>query len=69
MWVWKTSCRWKRYIWNLATCSFKNGKYLASIIDDSAIISDEIIDDEETCKEETKTIPENFNENNVTCTK
>ena len=33
----------------------KNGKYLASIIDDSVITRDEII-------EETKTIPTNFSE-------
>ena len=32
------------YIWNAATCSGKNGKYLASIIDDSVITCDEIID-------------------------
>ena len=42
----------KDYIWNPATCSCKNGKYLASIIDDSAVTCDEIIDEEET-----KTIP------------
>ena len=34
----------KNYIWNPATCSCKNGKYLASIMDDSAITFDEIID-------------------------
>ena len=27
----------KDYIWNSATCSFKNRKYLASVIDDSMI--------------------------------
>ena len=46
----------KDYIWNPATCSCKNGKYLASIIEDDSVITyDEII-------EETKTIPTNFNE-------
>ena len=45
----------KDYIWNPATCSCENGKYLASIIDDSVITCDEII-------EETKNIPTNFNE-------
>ena len=40
----------KDYIWNLATCNCENGKYLASIIDDSVIKCDEIIDT-------TKTIP------------
>ena len=28
---------WKDYVWNLATCHCENEKYLASIIDDSAI--------------------------------
>ena len=36
-------CR-KYYIWNPATCSCENAKYLASIIDDSVIMCDEIID-------------------------
>ena len=45
----------KYYIWNSATCSCKNRKYLANIIDDSVITSDEII-------EETKTVPTSFNE-------
>ena len=43
------------YIWNPATCSCKNGKYLASIIDDSVITCDQMI-------EETKTITRNFYE-------
>ena len=30
--------------WNSATCSCKNGKYLASIIDDSVVTCDETID-------------------------
>ena len=46
------------YIWNPATCSCKNGKYLASIIDDSVITCNEII-------EETKTVITNFNETNA----
>ena len=33
------------YVWNPATCSSKNGKYLQSIIDDSVIICDEIIEE------------------------
>ena len=45
----------KDYIWNLVVCSCENGKYLASIIDDSVITRDEII-------EETKAVPINFNE-------
>ena len=33
----------KNYVWNPATCGCENGKYLASIMDDSAIIWDEVI--------------------------
>ena len=54
----------KDYIWNPATCSCENGKYLASIIDDSAITCDEII---ESYNEETKTIVTNFSEKKATC--
>ena len=68
------------YIWNPATCSCENGKYLASIadatyscengtylasvMDDSAIMCDEI---KESYGGETKTIPTNFNEKKATC--
>ena len=45
----------KYYISNPGTCSCENGKNLASIVGDSAIICDEII-------EETKIVPANFNE-------
>ena len=38
------------YIWDPASRSCKNGKYVGSITDDSVIMCDEII-------EETKTIP------------
>ena len=44
----------KDYIWNPTTCSCGNGKCLATIIDDSAIICDEII---ESYDKEIKTIP------------
>ena len=46
-------CRWgckkhhkceKDYIWNPATCSCENGKYLASIMNDSAIMCHEFIE-------------------------
>ena len=47
----------KDYIWNPTTCSCK---YVASIIDDSAITCDEIVKD-------TKTVPTNFNEKNAAC--
>ena len=50
----------KDYIWNPTTCSCENGKYLASIIDDSVITCDEII-------EETNSIPTNFDEKKLTC--
>ena len=46
----------KDYIWNPVTCSCEYGKHFASILYDSAITSDEII---ETYNEET-----NFNEKN-----
>ena len=54
----------KDYIWNAATCSCENGKYLASTMDDLAITCDEII---ETYNEETKTIPTNFNGKRTNC--
>ena len=54
----------KDYIWNPATCSCKNGKYLASIMDDSVITCDEIIDVEaEWSNEETKTVLKTENVN------
>ena len=55
----------KDYVWNPATCSCENGKYLASIMDDSAIICDEVI---KSYDEETKSTPTSFNEKNITCT-
>ena len=48
------------YTWNPATWSYKNGKYLASITDDSEIACDEII-------EVTKGIPTSFNEKKMAC--
>ena len=51
----------KDYIQNPTICSFRNGKCLASIIDDSVIICDEII------YAETKTIPTSFNKRNAIC--
>ena len=50
----------KEYILSPATCSCKNRKHLASIIDNSGTTCDKII-------EETKTVPTNFNEKNTTC--
>ena len=43
------------YIWIPATCSCENNKYLRSMIDDSMIKFDELI-------ETTKTAPTNLNE-------
>ena len=58
----------KGCIWNPATCSCKNDKYLASIIDDPVITCDEIIYAEAKLNdEETKTVPTNYNEKNITC--
>ena len=34
----------KDYVCNPVTCNGENGKYLASIMDDSAVICDEVID-------------------------
>ena len=31
------------YVWNPTTCNSENGKYLASIVDDSAIIYDKVM--------------------------
>ena len=45
---------WKKnYIWNPATCSCENGQYLESIMDDSLIKNDGIVEE---------TFPKNFNE-------
>ena len=47
----------KDYVWNPATCNCENGKYLASIMDDSVITCDKVINVKET----------NFNKKNITC--
>ena len=48
----------KDYIWNPVTCNCENGKNLASVIGDSVIMCDDII-------EETKTVTTSFNEKNA----
>ena len=48
----------KDYVWNHTKCNCENGKYLASIMDDSTIIFDEV---RESYDEEIKTVPINFN--------
>ena len=66
----KSTCECKKHIWendvvwNCATCNCENRKYLASIMDDSTIICDEVM---KSYDEEIKTIPTNFNEKKVTC--
>ena len=64
----------KNYAWNPATRSCENGKYLGSIIDNSAITFDEImesyeedVDAEVKSNDETKSISANFNEKKATC--
>ena len=49
----------KYHIWTPVTCCCENDKYLASVIDDSVITCDEIID-------ETKTFSTNFNNKKLT---
>ena len=55
MWLQKNQIYKKDCIWNPATCSCENGKYLASIDVDSMIMCSGII-------EERKTIPTKFND-------
>ena len=49
----------KDYVWNPSTCNCENVKYLASIVDDLAIICDEVI---ESYGKEI-----NFSEKKATC--
>ena len=46
----------KNYIWNPATYSCENGKYVASIIDDSVVICDETIEETKTVWSKRKSI-------------
>ena len=57
-------------MWNPGTCSYKNGKYWANILDGSVIKCDGIIDadaeanlygEAKSYDKETKTIPTNSN--------
>ena len=58
----------KDYVWNPATCSCENRKYFASIMDDSVIICDKVIDAKaKSNDEETKAVPTNFNKKYITC--
>ena len=62
MWVQKIHVCEKDYVWNHAAYNYENGKYLASIVDDLAIMGDEIID----VDDEARAIPTNFNEKKIT---
>ena len=48
----------KSYLSNPAACNSENGKYLATIMDDTIIICDEVI---KSYDEQIKNIPTNFN--------
>ena len=50
----------KNYISNLTTCSCKNGKYFASITNNSVIKCDKKGVEAKSYNEETKTIPKNI---------
>ena len=54
----------KDYTWNPSKRCFENGKYLASTMDDSVILHDELIG---SYDKETKTVPTNFDEKKVIC--
>ena len=73
----------KDYSWNPSICACDNSKYLESIIDDSVVIRDEIIEVAKTIPSKvtkniptktvitktisTKTIPTDFNKERVIC--
>ena len=58
--VQKHHIREKDYIWNCATCSCENSKYLASSIDNSVITCDEIIDRETRTMKKQKQLQQNL---------
>ena len=45
-------------------CSWENGRYMASIMNESEIMCDKVL---ESYDKETKTIPTNFNEKKAIC--
>ena len=53
----------KDYVWNPSACNCENRKYLASVMDDSVITRDKVI---ESYNEKIKTVPTNFNDKNMT---
>ena len=54
----------KDYVWNPSLCNCGNGKYLASIIDDSTITCDQII---QSYKKERKLFQQILMKKNITC--
>ena len=55
-------------MWNPVTCSCENGKCIGSVIDDSVIMCDGIIEETKNILTKTvltKTVPRNFNEKQV----
>ena len=60
----------KSCIWNLSTCTCKNGRYAENIIDNSVITCDEVIETTKINLAKTvpsKSIPTNFKEKKVIC--
>ena len=62
----------KDYVWDPSTCNCQNGNYLASIMDDSMVICDEVIDAdtdvEAKSNNEAKSYDQtNFNGKKETC--
>ena len=57
----------KDYASNPATCNCENGKYLASIMDDSAIAYDEIVESYDEDAKAKLCDETNFNDKNATC--
>ena len=63
----------KNNVWNPATCNCENGKYLTSVMDDSSIIFNEVIDADADAEDKAKSNDEaklynktNFNEKKAT---
>ena len=63
---WQCECKTTRKnVWNPATCSCENDTYAGSIIDESVIMYDEIIETTKSILTKTvpaKSIPTNFNQ-------
>ena len=53
----------KDYVWNPSACNCENRKYLASVMDDSVITRDKVI---QSYNEKIKTVATNFNDKNMT---